>query len=170
MAINASIDGVSYNDITKIVTGGKNILLSYIDSGGDLPECIAEIAYGTYTQATDTGATKTFTHGCAAKPDIIILWSDFLTRYTSESPASGSTIVGVVWNNAGGFKAYTTVSAGYSGETYSTAPYAATLGSTDDGHITNVGDSTFDILFKSNRRCGGGLKYEWLSIRLQGVS
>lgn len=166
VTINASIDGTSYSNITKIITGGKTINLTGTSEGSDLPQQVAEIKYGTYTQESDTGSAKDFIHGCASKPDIIILYSDFLTRYTASSKASGTTVVGAVWNNAGGGKMYTTVSADYAGESFSTTNVASTMGSTDDGHITSVDDTKFTVKFVSNRRCGGGLVYSWLAIRL----
>lgn len=167
VTINASIDGTTYSNITKIVTGGKDINLSGVVDGSDLPSNVAQIVTGSYTQDSDSGATKTFTHGCSGTPDIIIMWSDFQTRYTSESKPQGTTIIAECWNGPGKFKAYGTVSTSYTGEGSNVdTPAAATLASTNDGHITNVGDSTFDVLFKSNRRCGGGLTYRWLAIRL----
>lgn len=166
VTINASIDGASYSNITKIITGGKTVNLSGIADGSDLPAQIAEIKYSTYTQESDSGSTKSFEHGCAGTPDIIVMWSDYKTRYTSESKPANTTIVGAVWNEPGGFKAYTSVGTSYAGSIASTSPASATLASTDDGYITNVGDTTFDILFKSNRRCGGGLTYSILAIRL----
>lgn len=167
MAINASVDGTTYEGINKITAGGKTINLVYRDDGESvLPASVAEIAEGSYTQETDSGVTKTFMHGLSSTPDIIVMWSDFKTRYTSESKPANTTIVGAVWNNAGGFKAYTSVSTSYTGGDNSTSPVAGTPGSENDGFITNVGDTSFDVLFKSNRRLGGGLTYKWLAIRL----
>lgn len=168
MAINASVDGTTYNGITKILTGGKTINLSYHDDGGsDLPAQVAEIKYGTYTQESDSGSTKTFEHGCASAPDIIVMWSDFRTYYTLSNKPANTIVVGECYNYPGGFKSYATVGTSYDGTSpNSTTIVGAQVSQESDGAIYNITDSTFDVLFKSNRRCGGGLKYEWLAIRL----
>ena len=165
--INASIDGTSYPDITKIITGGKTINLSGINEGSDLPAQIAEIKYSTFSENADAGVTVTEPHGCSGTPDIIIIWSDFRTHYTSSVKPQGSTIVGMTYNGPAGVKDYSLCDTTYTGTTGpNNNPGCAGLSSTNDGHITDVGDSTFSILAKSNRRIGAGLTYSVLAIRL----
>lgn len=169
MAINASIDGVSYNSITKILTGGKTINLSYHDDGGggsDLPEGIAEIKMGTYSPDSDKTSSQSISHGCSGTPDIIVLYSDYKTHYTSDTKPSNTTVVVAHYDAAGGIKNYGTVATTYTGGTNTSSITGAEISSTNDGHIIDVGSSTFSIKAVSNRRIGGGLTYTWIAIRL----
>lgn len=165
VTINASIDGTSYNNITKILTGGKTVNLSGIADGSDLPQSIAEIKTGSWTQESDSGTDYTFAHGCAGAPDIIVIDSDFKTRYTSDSKPSNTTIVGEYFNSYVG-KSFATVSTTYTGGSNTSTQFATSPVSTDDGYISVVDDTGVTINAASNRRLGGGLTYTWIAIRL----
>lgn len=167
VTINANIDGTTYSNITKILTGGKTVNLSGIADGSDLPQQIAEIKAGSWTQESDSGVDLTFNHGCAGTPDIIIVQTDFRTRYTPSSKPSNTTIVAEYYNGLMGVKMYATVSSTYTGESNpDNSPVAARTPVTDDGYITMVDATSVTINAAANRRIGGGLTYTWFAIRL----
>ena len=164
--ISASVDNVQYDGIESISVGGKSILLS--ESGSStpsLPAGIAEIQTGMWTPTTNGSSTKTITHGCSKKPDIIIVTSNFRTVYSSENQPAYTTTVMLTWK-ARGIKTVSTVSTSFTGGTSSTTNNAQTSGGTLDGSIENVGSETFGIGFASNRRQGSGLTYRWWAIVL----
>ena len=162
---NVSVDGTSYENITKIVTGGKDINLSGVAEGSDHPTGIAEIKMGSWTQQSDSSSDYTFAHGCSAAPDIVILDSNYRTRYTSESKPSNSTIVGGYYNSNVG-KAQTYVDTAYTGTSGTNNQSAASPNSTNDGYISEVNSTSVVINAAANRLIGGGLTYKWIAIRL----
>ena len=164
MAINASVDGVTYEGITKVTAGGKEINL--METGGALPSNVAEIKTGTYTPSSADTSNKELTHGCSDTPDIIIMWSNYKTYFTSENHPANTTIVAAGWNAPGDSKFYATVDVSYSGTNELSNVSGANRSSSNDGHIINVGSSTFEIKCVSNRRLGAGLTYTWVAIRL----
>lgn len=168
--INASIDNVSYDNINKIVVGGKNILLSAIESGGDLPANVAEIVAGSYTPESNIYQTTSFTHGCSGTPDIIILWTDYKTFFSASKRPTNTNIVAAKYDAISGTKEIFTVPSTYEGTANSSTCYYGAIDSTNDGLITDVGETTFSFLCKANRKFDAGLHIQWLAIRLQGVS
>ena len=164
MSIKATIDNTDYNGVDTIVVGGKTISLTEIASGA-LPAGFAEIQTGTFTRSSDSSTTKTITHGCSEKPSIIILDSDFRTRYTADSKPSNTTLVMATWF-ARGMKTTSCISTSFAGGNSSTSNAVSTASGTLDGSIANVNDTTFDIGFINTRRNGGGLTYRWYAIVL----
>ena len=166
MAINAVVDGVTYSGITKVTAGGKEINLSE-SGGGDLPTGFAEIKVGSWDQSSDSGDDYTFQHGCSGTPDIIIISSNYKTRYTPSSKPANATLVNEYWNSKQGIKVYQTVPATYDGtDGGENSPTAAILSNTNDGFISTVDSSSVTINAANNRRVGGGLTYSWIAIRL----
>lgn len=167
MAINATVDGVTYEDVNKVTTGGKEIALSYTESGGgDLPQQISEIKYGTYTPTANVYTTTSLTHGCSSTPDIIIMWSNYRTFFSESKKPSNSVICGATYDAPGGLKSFATVASTYTGNEDPNTYYCGGMPNTSDGFISNVGSSTFDILCVSNRRLEKDLTYEWIAIVL----
>lgn len=167
MAINAVVDGVTYSGITKVTAGGKEISLSESGGGGDLPAGIVEIKVGSWEQESDSSNDYTFNHGCGGTPEIIIISSNYKTRYTPTSKPANATLINEYWNSKQGIKEYQTVPATYDGsEGGENAPSGGALASTNDGFISSVDSSSVTINAAANRRIGGGLTYSWIAIRL----
>lgn len=166
MAINASVDGVTYNGITKVTAGGKTINLSYHDDGGgDLPAGIAEIKMGTFKPESGVYSDYNVAHGCGGAPDIIVLYSDYKTAYTSSSTARNTIVVGETWVNKN-HKACAMIGSGYAGSMNAGTVTGSNIGTASDGAINSVDDTYFTIAAKSNRRLDTPVTYTWIAIRL----
>jgi len=165
MAINASVDGTSYENITKITAGGKEINLSYYDDGGDLPQGIAEIKMGSFKPDSVIYSDYNVAHGCSGTPDIIVLTSDYKTAYTSELKPSNTVIAGDVWIGGLG-KFVATISTSYTGESSASTVTGQSIGGSSDGNISSVDGTNFTIAAKSNRRMETNVTYTWIAIRL----
>lgn len=162
--INATVDGTKYTGIDTITTGGKTISLEQIGGEG-LPEEIGEIKIGSWSQANNSSADYTFAHGCSMTPDIVIVYSDFRTHYTSSVKPSNSTLVGWHWNGITN-KGYCTVSVSYTGTDDPTSSISGSLASSDDGFISAVDSTNVTINCAVNRLLGAGLTYTWIAIVL----
>ncbi len=168
MAINATVDGTTYEGITKISSAGPDINLSYYEEGGDLPQEIAEIMTGSeYQESMTTSGMKSFSHGCTGgAPDIIIMWSDYRTRYKSGDTAQNAIIVGASWYRKQGYKTHTRVPSGYAGTNTASTFSCKNISDTSNYMIDEVTDTTFSITTAGSRRIDAGLTYRWIAIRL----
>ncbi len=168
MGINASMNGTTYEGVSSVSAGGKTISLVYVDDGGGLPQGVAEISAGSWTQESNqSSGTFDIAHGLSGKPDIIIVNSDYKTRYKAGDTAPNTMLVAFSCNRQEAEMTVAKVSSGYAGSTDAASLDAGIYAeNSSDMGIRAVGDEAFTVKAYTNGRLGAGLTYSWIAIRL----
>jgi len=148
------------------------------------PSLLPNFATGVWKQSDTLSriSAKTFEHGLGGQPDIIVVVSNYKTRYKSDynpksiTGSSAATVVGGVFiKNA--IREYHTVPATYSGTGQCGVASMGISGKSSDtaeGYICIpsvdgvASETTFTINLSANKRGGAGLTYRWYALRFDG--
>lgn len=169
---NIIINGETYNGISRIevaTASGKSYFKDEdeIDSSsGGTTESGAIIKTGILDIPSNltTAQTFTFNHGCPRKPDIVIVYSDFMDVFSeSNLPMSGSTMVGTGWDNVSKIKHYTIATT--SSYAQGGSSYIKNIEGQLEGTMT-VDDTTANIEVTASRKLDARLTYKYVAICL----